>query len=155
MNSWKKEGIVYEIYVQSFNDSNNDGIGDIRGIIQKLDYLKGLGVNILWLTPIFESPLVDNGYDIADYRKINPQYGTMDDVDEMIEKAHEKGLKIVMDLVVNHTSMNILIIISGEIRKKTDPLRRITALHLADRPGNIVRKENSITCTFLQRNSLI
>ena len=104
MNSWKKEGIVYEIYVQSFNDSNNDGIGDIRGIIQKLDYLKGLGVNILWLTPIFESPLVDNGYDIADYRKINPQYGTMDDVDEMIEKAHEKGLKIVMDLVVNHTS---------------------------------------------------
>ena len=74
MNSWKKEGIVYEIYVQSFNDSNNDGIGDIRGIIQKLDYLKGLGVNILWLTPIFESPLVDNGYDIADYRKINPQY---------------------------------------------------------------------------------
>lgn len=104
MNSWKKEGIVYEIYVQSFNDSNNDGIGDIRGIIQKLDYLKDLGVNILWLTPIFESPLVDNGYDIADYRKINPQYGTMDDVDEMIEKAHEKGLKIVMDLVVNHTS---------------------------------------------------
>lgn len=104
MNEWKKKGVVYEIYVQSFNDSDNDGIGDIQGIIQKLDYLSDLGVNILWLTPIFESPLVDNGYDISDYRKINPQYGTMADVEELIELAHEKGLRIVMDLVVNHTS---------------------------------------------------
>ena len=80
MNDWKKKGVVYEIYVQSFNDTNDDGIGDIQGIIQKLDYLKELGVNILWLTPIFESPLVDNGYDISNYQSINNIYGTMDDV---------------------------------------------------------------------------
>ncbi|MSE22760.1 glucohydrolase, partial [Lactobacillus parabuchneri] len=77
MNDWKKKGVVYEIYVQSFNDTNDDGIGDIQGVIQKLDYLKELGVNILWLTPIFESPLVDNGYDISNYQSINNIYGTM------------------------------------------------------------------------------
>lgn len=70
MNDWKKKGVVYEIYVQSFNDTNDDGIGDIQGVIQKLDYLKELGVNILWLTPIFESPLVDNGYDISNYQSM-------------------------------------------------------------------------------------
>ena len=86
MNDWKKKGVVYEIYVQSFNDTNDDGIGDIQGIIQKLDYLKELGVNILWLTPIFESPLVDNGYDISNYQSINNIYGTMDDVEELIKK---------------------------------------------------------------------
>lgn len=82
MNDWKKKGVVYEIYVQSFNDTNDDGIGDIQGVIQKLDYLKELGVNILWLTPIFESPLVDNGYDISNYQSINNIYGTMEDVEE-------------------------------------------------------------------------
>lgn len=104
MNDWKKKGVVYEIYVQSFNDTNDDGIGDIQGIIQKLDYLKELGVNILWLTPIFESPLVDNGYDISNYQSINNIYGTMDDVEELIKKSHDYNIKIVMDLVVNHTS---------------------------------------------------
>lgn len=104
MNREKKTGVVYEVYVQSFNDSNNDGIGDLQGLIEKLDYLKDLGVNILWLTPIFESPMVDNGYDIADYKKIADVYGTMADMDELLEKAHEKGIKIVLDLVVNHTS---------------------------------------------------
>lgn len=85
MNDWKKKGVVYEIYVQSFNDTNDDGIGDIQGVIQKLDYLKELGVNILWLTPIFESPLVDNGYDISNYQSINNIYGTMEDVEELIK----------------------------------------------------------------------
>ena len=89
MNDWKKKGVVYEIYVQSFNDTNDDGIGDIQGVIQKLDYLKELGVNILWLTPIFESPLVDNGYDISNYQSINNIYGTMEDVEELIKKSHD------------------------------------------------------------------
>ena len=104
MNDWKKKGVVYEIYVRSFMDSNNDGIGDLQGIISKLDYLKELGVNILWLTPIFESPLVDNGYDISNYQSINNIYGTMDDVEELIKKSHDYNIKIVMDLVLNHTS---------------------------------------------------
>ena len=104
MNDWKKKGIVYEIYPQSFKDTNNDGIGDINGIIEKLDYIKNLGVNILWITPIFKSPLVDNGYDIADYEAINPIYGTMADFDRLLKLSHEKGLKLVMDLVINHNS---------------------------------------------------
>lgn len=104
MNDWKKKAVVYEAYVQSFKDSNGDGIGDLPGLIEKLDYIKNLGANVIWLTPIFKSPLVDNGYDIADYQEINPIYGTMDDFKELLTKAHEKGLRVVMDLVVNHTS---------------------------------------------------
>lgn len=104
MNEWKKKSIVYEIYPQSFNDTNDDGIGDIKGIIEKLDYISKLGVNVLWLTPIFKSPLIDNGYDIADYEAINPIYGSMADFEQLLKLSHEKGLKLVMDLVVNHTS---------------------------------------------------
>ena len=104
MNDWKKKAVVYEVYVQSFNDSNGDGVGDLPGLIEKLDYIKDLGANTIWLTPIFKSPMVDNGYDIANYKEINPVYGTMADFDELLEKAHQKGLRIVMDLVVNHTS---------------------------------------------------
>jgi len=104
MNDWKKKSVVYEVYPQSFKDTNNDGIGDINGVIEKLDYIKNLGANIIWLTPIFKSPLVDNGYDIADYEAINPIYGTMKDFDRLLKLSHEKGLKLVMDLVVNHNS---------------------------------------------------
>ena len=104
MNDWKKKAIVYEAYVQSFNDSDGDGIGDLPGLIEKLDYIKNLGANVIWLTPIFKSPLVDNGYDIADYEAINPIYGTMNDFKKLLRKAHERDLRIVMDLVVNHTS---------------------------------------------------
>lgn len=104
MNDWKKKAIVYEAYVQSFNDSDGDGIGDLPGLIEKLDYIKNLGANVIWLTPIFKSPLVDNGYDIADYEDINPIYGSMNDFKKLLQQAHERDLKIVMDLVVNHTS---------------------------------------------------
>lgn len=96
--------VVYQIYPMSFQDSNNDGIGDLQGIISRLDYVKRLGADVIWLNPIYKSPNKDNGYDIADYRSINPQYGTMDDFDQLLEKAHKKGIKILMDLVVNHTS---------------------------------------------------
>ena len=102
--NWWKESIVYQIYPKSFNDSNGDGIGDIRGIIEKLDYLKELGVNVLWISPMLESPQDDNGYDISDYRRIYKEYGTMEDYEKLLEEAHKRGIKILMDLVVNHTS---------------------------------------------------
>ena len=102
--NWWKESVVYQIYPRSFNDSNGDGIGDIPGIIEKLDYLKELGVNVLWISPMLESPQDDNGYDISDYRRIYKEYGTMEDYEKLLEEAHKRGIKILMDLVVNHTS---------------------------------------------------
>ena len=104
MKNWWKEAVVYQIYPRSFMDSNGDGIGDINGIRQKLDYIKNLGVDVIWISPFYQSPGVDNGYDISDYQAINPEFGTMEDFDAMLKEAHEKGLKIVVDLVVNHTS---------------------------------------------------
>ncbi len=102
--AWWKESVVYQIYPRSFKDSNGDGIGDLRGIIEKLDYLKFLGVDVLWLCPIYKSPNCDNGYDISDYKDIMDEFGTMEDFDELLFEAHKRGLKILMDLVVNHTS---------------------------------------------------
>ena len=101
---WYKDAVFYQIYPRSFCDSNGDGVGDIRGIISKLDYLKDLGINAVWLSPVYKSPNDDNGYDISDYRDINPEFGTLDDFKEMISGMHERGIKLVMDLVVNHTS---------------------------------------------------
>ncbi len=102
--TWWKESVVYQIYPRSFNDSNNDGIGDLNGIREKLDYLADLGVDVIWLSPIYQSPNADNGYDIADYEQIMDEFGTMEDFDNLLKEAHEKGIRIVMDLVVNHTS---------------------------------------------------
>ncbi|MBN1057065.1 glycoside hydrolase family 13 protein [Clostridium botulinum] len=102
--NWWKESVVYQIYPRSFKDSNGDGIGDIRGIIEKLDYLKELGIDVIWLSPVYKSPNDDNGYDISDYKDIMTEFGTMNDFDELLNSAHEKGIKIMMDLVVNHTS---------------------------------------------------
>lgn len=101
---WWKESVIYQIYPRSFNDSNGDGIGDLRGIIEKLDYLKELGVDIIWLSPIYESPNDDNGYDISDYYNIMKDFGTMADFDEMLAGIHARGMRLLMDLVVNHTS---------------------------------------------------
>ena len=101
---WWKESVVYQIYPKSFKDSNGDGVGDIRGIIQKLDYLKELEVNVLWISPMLESPQDDNGYDISDYRRIYEEYGTMEDYEELLCEAHKRSIRILMDLVVNHTS---------------------------------------------------
>lgn len=102
--AWWKESVVYQIYPRSFCDSNGDGIGDIRGIISKLDYLQKLGIDVIWLSPVYESPNDDNGYDISDYRGIMKEFGTMSDFDEMLCEAHKRGIKIMMDLVVNHSS---------------------------------------------------
>ena len=102
--AWWKEAIVYQIYPRSFCDSNGDGIGDLNGITSKLDYLKELGIDVIWLSPVYKSPNDDNGYDISDYEAIMTEFGTMDDFDKMLSEAHKRGIKIVMDLVVNHTS---------------------------------------------------
>lgn len=101
---WWKEAVVYQIYPRSFNDSNGDGIGDLNGITEKMDYLKELGIDVIWLSPVYESPNDDNGYDISNYQGIMPDFGTMEDYDRMLQAAHDRGIKIVMDLVVNHTS---------------------------------------------------
>ena len=102
--TWWKESVVYQIYPRSFMDSNGDGIGDLNGITQKLDYLKELGIDVIWLSPVYRSPNDDNGYDISDYEAIMDEFGTMEDFDRMLEAAHDRGIRIVMDLVVNHTS---------------------------------------------------
>ncbi|MBO3698863.1 alpha-glucosidase [Roseivirga sp. E12] len=102
--AWWKESVVYQIYPRSFKDSNNDGLGDIPGVIEKLDYIKSLGIDVIWLCPVYKSPNDDNGYDIADYRNIMEEFGTMSDFDELLSGIHVRGMKLVMDLVVNHSS---------------------------------------------------
>ncbi len=101
---WWKGAVVYQIYPRSFQDSNGDGIGDLRGILQRLDHLERLGVDVIWLSPVYRSPHADNGYDISDYQDIDPAMGTLDDFDELLAAVHDRGMKLVMDLVVNHTS---------------------------------------------------
>ncbi|MFZ2780354.1 MAG: alpha-amylase family glycosyl hydrolase, partial [Leptotrichiaceae bacterium] len=101
---WWKESIVYQIYPRSYKDTNNDGIGDLLGIIENLDYIKDLGINVIWLGPIYNSPNDDNGYDISDYRNIMPEFGTMEQFDKLLDEMHKRDLKLVMDLVVNHSS---------------------------------------------------
>jgi maltose alpha-D-glucosyltransferase/alpha-amylase len=101
---WYKDAIFYELNVKAFQDSNGDGIGDLQGLISKLDYLKDLGVDCLWLLPIYPSPGRDDGYDIQDYNQIHQDYGTMEDFKEFLQEAHMRGIKVIADLVLNHTS---------------------------------------------------
>ncbi len=101
---WWKEGIVYQIYPRSFKDTNGDGVGDLRGVIEKLDYIESLGVTMVWMNPFFQSPMVDNGYDVSDYRGILPEFGTMEDFNELLAGLHERNIKFVLDVVVNHSS---------------------------------------------------
>lgn len=102
--NWWKNSVVYQIYPRSFKDSNGDGFGDLQGVIEKLDYLKELGIDVIWLSPVFDSPQDDNGYDIRDYRKIYEGFGSNQDMEELIQKAHDRNIKVVLDLVANHTS---------------------------------------------------
>lgn len=101
---WWKEAVAYQVYPRSFNDSNGDGIGDIQGVIKKLDYLKELGIDVIWMSPIYQSPNDDNGYDISNYQGIMEEFGTMDDFDQLLNETHKRGMKLIMDLVINHTS---------------------------------------------------
>src|SRR4051812_36836268 len=101
---WYKNAIIYEVHVRAFSDSNADGIGDLRGLTQKLDYLQDLGITAIWLLPFYPSPLKDDGYDIADYYSINPIYGTLGDFKAFLKQAHQRSLRVITELVVNHTS---------------------------------------------------
>ena len=101
---WWKDAVVYQIYPKSFNDTDADGLGDIPGIVEKVDYLAELGVDAVWLSPVYASPQADNGYDISDYRAIDDQYGGMADFDELLAALHDRDIRLIMDLVVNHTS---------------------------------------------------
>ena len=101
---WWKEAVIYQIYPRSFKDSDGDGIGDIKGIISKLDYLKSLGIDAVWLSPIYDSPNDDNGYDISNYREILKDFGTMADFDLLLQEMHKRNIKLIMDMVVNHSS---------------------------------------------------
>jgi oligo-1,6-glucosidase len=101
---WWKEGVIYQIYPRSFKDSDGDGVGDLQGVIEKLDYLESLGISMVWMNPIYSSPNADNGYDISDYRDIMEEFGTMEDFDKMLQGMHDRNIKFVMDVVVNHSS---------------------------------------------------
>ena len=101
---WWKKAVVYQIYPRSFKDSNGDGIGDLNGITEKLDYLRELGVDVIWVSPMYCSPMDDNGYDISDYYKVDPMFGTNDDMDRLLAEAGKRGMKVILDLVVNHCS---------------------------------------------------
>lgn len=165
---WWQKVTVYQIYPRSFQDSNNDGIGDLKGIISRLDYLEKLGIGAIWLSPVYSSPNDDNGYDISDYRNIMKEFGTMSDMEELIDEANKRGIRIVMDLVVNHTSdehswfieaknqktPNTVTIIFGEIRLTEASLIRLNRA-LAVQRGNMMSKAASIICIFSAKNSLI
>src|ERR1700750_2426334 len=101
---WYKDAIIYELHVRTFHDSNADGIGDFRGLIEKLDYLQELGISAIWLLPFYPSPLKDDGYDIANYFDVNPNFGTLDDFRAFLDAAHDRSLRVITELVINHTS---------------------------------------------------
>ncbi|MGO4263999.1 alpha-amylase family glycosyl hydrolase, partial [Lysobacter sp. TAB13] len=101
---WWQSGVIYQIYPRSFQDGNGDGMGDLRGIGQRLDYLAGLGIDAIWISPIYPSPMVDFGYDVADYCDIDPRFGTLADFDALLAQAHARGIKVLLDFVPNHSS---------------------------------------------------
>ena len=116
---WWKNAVGYQIYIRSYNDSNNDGIGDLNGITEKLDYIKSIGVNFIWICPFYDSPMDDNGYDVRDYYKIDKMYGKMSDLKKLIKEAHNRDIKVVIDLVLNHTSDENTWFVKSE--KKIEP----------------------------------
>lgn len=166
---WWKEATAYQIYPRSFMDSNGDGIGDIQGIISKLDYLKDLGIDVIWVSPVYQSPNDDNGYDISNYQAIAKEFGTMADFDELLEKTHQKGMRLIMDLVINHTSDEHPWFIESR-SSKNNPYRdyyiwhpekrmeknQITGnLFLEAQPGNMMSRQKNTLCISFLKNSPI
>lgn len=166
---WWKEVVVYQVYPRSFKDSDGDGIGDLKGIVEKLDYIKSLGVDVVWLNPVYESPNDDMGYDISDYRAIMQQFGTMDDFDTLLKGLHDRGIKLMMDLVVNHTSdehywfkesknrdtIRTVIIIIGGMQKKVSHLFAGVFLIKRVMPGNMMLTQTVTTSIYLVKSSPI
>lgn len=166
--AWWKSSVIYQIYPRSFADSNGDGIGDLNGITEHLDYLKELGVDVIWLSPIYKSPNDDNGYDISDYQDIMTDFGTMEDFDRMIAEMHKRGIKLVMDLVVNHSSDEHRWFLESK-KSKDNPYRdyyiwkdpkdaksQITGAHASEvLSGNLTKKQECIICTASPKNSRI
>ena len=157
---WWKESVVYQIYPRSFCDSNGDGIGDLNGITGKLDYLKELGIDVIWLSPVYKSPNDDNGYDISDYQAIMDEFGTMEDFDRMLATAHEKGIKIMMNTngssrAANPQTILTEITTSGVLQKKTEAFRTTGVPASPVLHGNTTRQQICISCTCSPRNSLI
>jgi oligo-1,6-glucosidase len=163
---WWKEAVVYQVYPRSFKDSNGDGIGDLKGITSELDYIQGLGVSVIWLSPHYDSPNADNGYDIRDYRKIMKEFGTMADFDELLEGVKQRNMKLVLDLVVNHTSdehawraasrrtIRIATITSG-VRERMAGRRTTAHRFFRDRRGSWIPLRANTTCIFSPRSNPI
>lgn len=158
-NDWRKS-VVYQIYPKSFNDTTGNGEGDLQGIIDKLDYIQYLGVDYIWLTPIYESPMNDNGYDISNYFKINERFGTIEDFQTLISEAHDRNLKVMLDIVINHTSTEHEWF-KQAISSKDNPYRdfyflkhlqmghrRIGNQSLVEMHGNMMRRLMRIIFTF-------
>ena len=160
--TWWKEAIIYQIYPRSFQDSDGDGIGDLNGITSRLDYIQSLGVDIIWLNPIFLSPNDDNGYDISDYREIMREFGTMEDFDRLLKEIHKREMRLVLDLVVNHTSDEhpvnpdiipiIIITIGGRPRKVSLPCASAISTRKATL-GCITSQPTRITCIISPGNN--
>lgn len=141
--TWWKESVIYQIYPRSFNDSNGDGIGDLKGIIAKLDYLKDLGIDVIWLSPVYKSPNDDNGYDISDYQDIMDEFGTMKDWEDLLQEVHNRGMKLIMDLVVNHSSDEHAWFVESR-KSKDNPYRD----YYIWRPGKDDREPNNWQSVF-------
>lgn len=168
MSAWWQKAVVYQIYPRSFQDSNGDGIGDIPGIISRLDYLQFLGITAIWLSPVYQSPNDDNGYDISDYEDIMSEFGSMDDMKKLIHEADKREIKLVMDLVVNHTSdehawfveakkartIHTVIIMYGETQSMVGFPMTCTQ-HLVEVHGHWMNNQDNTIYIFSVRNSQI
>lgn len=165
---WWKEAVAYQVYPRSFYDSNGDGIGDIQGVIEKLDYIEDLGINVIWLSPVYEYPNDDNGYDISDYKAILEEFGTMEDLDQLLDEVHKRGMKLIMDLVINHTSDEHKWFIESR-SSKDNPYRDYYIWHPGKKEGsepnnwesifsgsawNMMRKRKNIICIYSLESSL-
>ena len=160
--NWWKEAVAYQVYPRSFNDTNNDGIGDLPGVIEKLDYLKDLGIDVIWLSPMYKSPNDDNGYDISDYQDIMDEFGTMEDFDRLLKGVHDRGMKLILDLVVNHTSdEHPWFIESKETGTYGQTLKMMVLNQIIGRAflmvqhGNLMKQLINITSIYLVKNNQI